>query len=740
MAEFKLGRIRFVWKSTWATSTTYYKDDVVTYGGKLYICVIGHDSSADFFTDFNIVPPKWNIMADGQDWLGNWEPQREYIPDNIVRYGGRIYICLNKHTSAVDSTTGLEADLVNWEIFAEGLDFQGDWATSYDYKINDLVKYGGSTYVCNEAHISASTTSAGLEDDQSKWTIFNQGFDWKGDWAYPVRYKVNDVVKFGASLWIVNTAHTSQSAFSSDASKWTKFVGGFQYEAEWSPVRSYQPGDIVAYGGNNYIARSNNTGIRPAIAGGDVTGATAANPVVITAVGHGMVDGTRVTFQNIGGMTQINGNNYFANVIDDNSFSLYTDSGLSSAVNGSTFTAYTSGGEWLSQDPDEWDIFSKGFTFLGDYEDDSAAQQYKVGEIVRLGGNYYRAIRDNYNENPVNTTFWQRFSTGFNWRSTWLDDQRYELGDVVRYGDNSYVCIAGHQSEGDDGSSNGGDENSRPDQDTTGTYWNILAIGTEQSVLTTKGDIVYYSGSGPTRLPIGQDGQVLTVSSSGVPNWEFLGKSVDVYYVAEHGTDSPAPIYGQSIDRPFKTIRYAAEQVERGTKAPDAVRLLELNRRFIQKEIVEWTNYQITNNISPFTTSFEYDTKKCERDMGIIIDAFIYDLAHGGNVKSREAALSYVNDTVGSPYLTQKTQTVASINYGLTVIEKVLKQEAPDVNYQVTNGDLSTVVVPQYFETGLGAQDNVEYEGQISGSSSGGSYSDATPGGGYNPGGGGGSY
>ena len=225
------------------------------------------------------------------------------------------------------------------------------------------------------------------------------------------------------------------------------------------PTRSYQPGNIVAYGGNNYIARSNNTGIRPAIAGGDVTGATAANPVVITAVGHGMVDGTRVTFQNIGGMTQINGNNYFANVIDDDSFSLYTDSGLSSAVNGSAFTAYTSGGEWLSQDPAEWDIFSKVFTFLCDYEDDSAAQQYKVGEIVRLGGNYYRAIRDNYNENPVNTTFWQRFSTGFNWRSTWLDDQRYELGDVVRYGDNSYVCIAGHQSEGDDGSSGGGDEN-----------------------------------------------------------------------------------------------------------------------------------------------------------------------------------------------------------------------------------------------------------------------------------------
>ena len=52
MAEFKLGRIRFVWKGAWVTGTTYYKDDVVAFGGKVYICVEGHSSDADFFTDF----------------------------------------------------------------------------------------------------------------------------------------------------------------------------------------------------------------------------------------------------------------------------------------------------------------------------------------------------------------------------------------------------------------------------------------------------------------------------------------------------------------------------------------------------------------------------------------------------------------------------------------------------------------------------------------------------------------
>ena len=37
MAEFKLGRIRFVWKNTWSSSTTYYIDDVVRHGGRTYI-------------------------------------------------------------------------------------------------------------------------------------------------------------------------------------------------------------------------------------------------------------------------------------------------------------------------------------------------------------------------------------------------------------------------------------------------------------------------------------------------------------------------------------------------------------------------------------------------------------------------------------------------------------------------------------------------------------------------------
>jgi len=636
MAEFKLGRIRFVWKNDWATSTVYYKDDVIAYGGRIYICVIGHTAAADFFTDLDITPSKWNLISDGQTWKGDWAPQERYNPNDIVRYGPRLYICQEVHTSAEDSTTGLEADLDKWQVFADGLEFKGDWTVSTDYRVNDTVKYGGATYVCTDDHTSAATTADGLEANSSSWTLMNQGFDWKQEWVAGTRYKVNDVVKFGGTLWIATQYHTASGTFGLDSANWEKFVEGIQFEDRWIPTAFYQPGDIVRYGGNQYIAKTDNNAVKPPSSTAD------------------------------------------------------------------------------------WDLFSSGFRFLGDWNDDSTNEVYEPGDVVRLGGYTYRCTVEHSNQQPPNTDYWERMNSGFEWKGEWLDDREYYEGDVVRYGDNSYVCIQGHISEGDDYSSlSSGAEGSRPDLADSGQYWSVMAIGTETSVLNTKGDMVYYSGTAPTRLPIGQDGQILTVSKDGIPKWEFLGNANDVYYVAEHGQDLPSPIYGKNWDRPFKSIRYATEQIDRGAKVPQARALLELNRRFIQREIVEWTKFQCTNGNAPFTVNFDFDTGKCERDMGFLIDAFVWDMTHGGNERSREAALAYINAPATSDYQNQKAETVASINYGLTVIEKVLAQEAPDTIYQVENGDNSTAIVEQYFISAYGNQATAEYEGTISGTSTG---------------------
>ena len=51
MAEFKLGRIRFIWKGDWASTTAFLKDDVIRYGGRTYVCVSGHTSTTNFYND-----------------------------------------------------------------------------------------------------------------------------------------------------------------------------------------------------------------------------------------------------------------------------------------------------------------------------------------------------------------------------------------------------------------------------------------------------------------------------------------------------------------------------------------------------------------------------------------------------------------------------------------------------------------------------------------------------------------
>jgi len=74
--------------------------------------------------------------------------------------------------------------------------------------------------------------------------------------------------------------------------------------------------------------------------------------------------------------------------------------------------------------------------------------------------------------------------------------------------------------------------------------------------------------------------------------------------------------------------------------APNAVTLLENNKEFLKDEITAWIGTQVAGNIAPFV-GFTYNSSKCKRDVGFIVDAYIYDLKHTGTEKVREAAQQY---------------------------------------------------------------------------------------------------
>jgi hypothetical protein len=637
MAEFKLGRIRFVWKNEWSTGTTYYKDDVVRFGGRTYICTVGHIASSDFYSDTDVSPTKWNQLTDGQEWKGDWFVNTLYKERDIVRYGGTLYICNDSHTAASTLALGLEQDQSKWDIFLEGIEWKGDWSISVRYKKNDLVKYGGYTYVCNEGHSSASSASLGLEQDQSKWDDFNQGLEYKGTWSgSSVIYKVNDVVKYGASLWIATSQHTSTSIFASDAGNWDQLVEGLEFENEWNVSTIYQPGDIVNYGGNQYLARTNQSGAVPTLA---------------------------VT---------------------------------------------------------DWSLFSRGFNFTSDWNSSTA---YRVGDVVRLNGYTYLCIGDNTNQEPPQALLWSRLNSGIFWKGDWQNSTAYKLGDSVRFSNNVYICVQPHTSADDDSTGTVGDNDRSPETDITGAYWNALTIGSETAVMTTKGDLVYYGGAGPTRLPVGREGQVLRAGAE-IPEWVTLGEIDHTYFVSEHGADLPAPIYGKTWDKPWKTIRYAAEQVLNGPRNPVAQHLLELNRVFIQKEITAWIRDKVTNNIQPFGSSFDYDEHKCERDVGFVVDRLIYDIGHGGNLKIRSAVQTFFNALDDGPFSNQDDsngtgpynnlaveapQSSATYSYMLSLVEKILANESPDVVYQNITDD-STAIVTQYFNPDVTVEDTAVLE------------------------------
>lgn len=68
-----------------------------------------------------------------------------------------------------------------------------------------------------------------------------------------------------------------------------------------------------------------------------ITGATQANPCVVTAAAHGFANGDVVAFASVGGMTQLNATTAVVANATANTFEL-------TGVNSSGFGAYTSGG------------------------------------------------------------------------------------------------------------------------------------------------------------------------------------------------------------------------------------------------------------------------------------------------------------------------------------------------------------------------------------------------------------
>jgi len=106
---------------------------------------------------------------------------------------------------------------------------------------------------------------------------------------------------------------------------------------EFSTTQTY----ILEFG-NTYIRMYKDKG---QITEGDVTisGITKANPAVVTANGHGYVNGQNVIITSVVGMTEVNGKTFKVAEKTTNTFELQNVDGTD--INSSAFTTYSSGGD-----------------------------------------------------------------------------------------------------------------------------------------------------------------------------------------------------------------------------------------------------------------------------------------------------------------------------------------------------------------------------------------------------------
>lgn len=234
-----LGKFRFDYRGAYNGATQYERNDVVTYGGNVYVYKLTTASTGNLPTDTAF----WDLMVEGFNYRGVWSALTQYQISDLVSFGGKIYIALRdtENDNPVTATS-------DWSVFVDGIQYEGAWGSIVNYQKGDVVKYGGNIYIAiqNNSNSIPTPTSA-------FWEILVYGVEWKGAYNDSTAYKVNDIVSYGGKSYICILAATGAEP-AANPSNWAIFSSGFQFEGTWSSITSYQAGDVVNYGGLVYVA------------------------------------------------------------------------------------------------------------------------------------------------------------------------------------------------------------------------------------------------------------------------------------------------------------------------------------------------------------------------------------------------------------------------------------------------------------------------------------------------------
>jgi hypothetical protein len=135
--------------------------------------------------------------------------------------------------------------------------WQGDWSSATEYELNDVVKHGGNLYI----YISETPATNVATSTTASWSLAIASSSWKGAYASGTAYKINEVVSYGGATYISKGATTGN--LPTNATYWDVFTNGLSWQGAYDSETSYKKNEAVSFGNNAYIAVANTTGNVP---------------------------------------------------------------------------------------------------------------------------------------------------------------------------------------------------------------------------------------------------------------------------------------------------------------------------------------------------------------------------------------------------------------------------------------------------------------------------------------------
>ncbi|AOV58841.1 tail fiber-like protein [Synechococcus phage S-CAM3] len=197
------------------------------------------------------------------NWTGDWVAATDYVIDDIVKFGANTYVAKANHTASSNESMWYSQDAQYWDLHTESLDNKGDWAQGTFYKLNDVVKYGNSVYRVIQSH----TAAAEFADDEANFELFVAGLVFEDTYDAATTYQPGDVVSFGGYTYVATSIHSGSSP--NLLTNWEIVTTGFKVKGTWDGATEYVPGDVVLLGGNSYVAKTTNTGQNPGSSAAD---------------------------------------------------------------------------------------------------------------------------------------------------------------------------------------------------------------------------------------------------------------------------------------------------------------------------------------------------------------------------------------------------------------------------------------------------------------------------------------